>query len=101
VLVAVDFDFRLINGDFLTIPAVRLEAVLQPMGPVSDRFIRSVNERFDPVIREVSMVQKRRKDTPLVGVSSRQNTSYWQAFSTMRSSIACTNLTLARPVPFL
>jgi hypothetical protein len=50
VLGAVDFDFRLIDGDFLTSPAVRLEEVLQPMKPGSDRLVGPINERFDSPI---------------------------------------------------
>ena len=47
MLLAVDLDFRLVDGDLLTNPAVRFEEVVQPMKPLSDRLVRPINERFD------------------------------------------------------
>lgn len=40
-------DFRLVDGDLVSILAVGLKQVLQPVKPVSDRLVRAVNERFD------------------------------------------------------
>ena len=50
VLGAVDLDFRLIDGHFLPLPAVRLEEMFQPMKPLPGRLIRPINERFDSPI---------------------------------------------------
>jgi hypothetical protein len=44
VLIAVNFDFRLIDGDFLAIPAVRFEEVFELMKPcLIARYDRSTN----------------------------------------------------------
>jgi hypothetical protein len=56
---AVDLDFRLIDGYLLSVPAVGLEQVLTPVKLVSDRLVATVHERFDPPVRESSMIQKR------------------------------------------
>ena len=47
VLGAVNLDFRLIDGNLLPSPTVRLEKLLQPMKPLSDRLTRAVDKRFD------------------------------------------------------
>ena len=65
MLLAVDFDLRLVDGDFLTSPAVGLEERFQSVELLSDRLVRSINERFDSAVREASVIQKRRDDTPL------------------------------------
>jgi hypothetical protein len=88
VLLAVDLEFRFIDGDLLAILAVRLEEVGQPMKPLSDCLVKSIDERFDSPILEASMVQKRREDTPLGRRVLTVNTCCWRAFSIMRYSIA-------------
>jgi hypothetical protein len=50
-LLAVDFDFRLVDGDLIVILAVRPEQMLQSVKPLPDRFVRPVDERFDPPVR--------------------------------------------------
>ena len=65
MLLAVDLDLRLVDGDLLTSPAVGLEQTFQPMEPLSDRLVRPINERFDSAVRQASVIQKRREDTPL------------------------------------
>jgi len=77
VPVAVDLDFRLIDGNFLSIPEVGLEEVLQPMKPQSDRLRRAIDERFDSSVSEASMVEKRREDTPVRRRVLTRNTFYW------------------------
>jgi hypothetical protein len=63
-LLAVDVDLRLIYGDLLTSPAVRLEQMLQSVKPLSDRLVRPLDERFDPAVRQPCVLQKCREDTP-------------------------------------
>jgi hypothetical protein len=64
-VLAVDFDFRLIDGDLLTLLAVGCEQVLESMKPLSDCLVGALNEWFDLAVREVSMIQKSCEDTPL------------------------------------
>jgi hypothetical protein len=100
VLFAVDLDFRLIDGDFLAILAVRLEEVFEPVKPLSDRLIRPIDARFDPSVREASMIQKRREDTPL---SRRVLTGKYFLLASLLNPAGehCSThqLTLARPLP--
>lgn len=62
-LLAVNDDLRLVDGRFLSLPAVQLEQVLQPVKPLPDRLVRAVNERFDPSVRKRRMIQNRRENT--------------------------------------
>jgi len=86
MLFAVDETKVETDGNFLTIPGVRLKEVMQPMKPLSDRLTRPIHKRFDPSIREANMAQKRHEDMPLCRRVT-GNISCWRAFSTMRSSI--------------
>jgi hypothetical protein len=74
VLRAVDLDFRLIDGDLLTNPAVRLEDVFQPVKPLSDRLIRSTNW---PIHRHewLAWYKNAARACHSVGMSSQENTS--------------------------
>ena len=55
---------------------------------MSDRPIRPINERFDPSVREASMVQKHRRGHAAPSACPHEkNTFCWRTFSTMRLSI--------------
>ena len=72
---AISPNFRLIDGDFLSIPAVGLEEVIQSMKALSVRFIRTINKRFDSPVREASMVKNAARTRRSIDVSSRETTS--------------------------
>jgi hypothetical protein len=68
--------------------------MLQPVKPLSDRLVRPVNGRFDPPVREPSVVQKRREDTPTERRVLTRNYFLLANLLNMRSSIQLTNLPL-------
>jgi hypothetical protein len=49
----------------LSVLAVRLKQVLQPVKPLANRLMGLIDERFDLAVREASMGQECTEDTPL------------------------------------
>ena len=84
---AVHRDFSLIDGDFLTSPAVTLEGVFQPVEPL---LIASYNQSTNGSIRRYERPAWRKNATGAhcsAGVSSWENTSCWRVSTTMRLTI--------------
>jgi hypothetical protein len=90
VLFTVDLGLRLVDGDLLTSPAVGLGEMFQSVEPLSDRVVRPIDERFDPAVREASVIQKRCEDTPFCRRALTREYFLLACFPDVRSSVLWT-----------